>query len=120
MTKFGFWPWLIGAVLHFLIAALMIMSGVMKLAGPAPAEVTEMLTKAGIVDDIPLIAYGEIATGSDPDLAVDSIAGRPAELVLLGRRDPVPHDSEQTPRCPVRPFSVNLDWGIPADAGDVL
>jgi hypothetical protein len=63
MHKFGFWGWLIGAVLHYLIAGLLIFSGAMKLAGPTPAEVTEMLTKAGIIDDLQLIAYGEMAAG---------------------------------------------------------
>lgn len=63
MHKFGFWGWLIGAILHYLIGGLLIFSGAMKLAGPAPAEVTEMLTKAGIIDDLQLIAYGEMAAG---------------------------------------------------------
>lgn len=52
-----------GAILHWLIGAAMILSGVMKLVGPAPDEKTlELLKSSGLLEDMQLIAVGEIIT----------------------------------------------------------
>jgi uncharacterized membrane protein YphA (DoxX/SURF4 family) len=50
-----------GVVLHALVAALMLSSGVGKVFGFAPAEVVEAMTRQGLGERIVLIGLGEMA-----------------------------------------------------------
>jgi hypothetical protein len=53
-----------GWVLHILIGALMIFASLGKVTGTPPAEVIEMLRKIGLEDQLRLIGYGELITGT--------------------------------------------------------
>jgi hypothetical protein len=48
-----------GFVLHFLIAALLLMGGFFKIAGLMPAEAVAEMKKSGIGDHLLLIGWGE-------------------------------------------------------------
>jgi hypothetical protein len=58
------WPRIVGAVLHALVAGLMLFAGSGKVFGTAPPEVVEMMQKHGLGDKLQLIGCGEMTSAA--------------------------------------------------------